>query len=115
MTITILRREKKPPVSFRPLFACALLLLSSAATAAANPTAVENLNAGDQGWKEVANIAFPSSFDSMGYIKGYASATSVNTGESITLYVSVNNPADRAYSVSIYRLGGCTIRYVTSP
>ena len=72
---------------------------------AANPTYEENLNAGDPGWRADGRLAFPPNFDAIGYIKGYASATSVNNGESLSLYVSVNNGTDNLYSISIYRLG----------
>jgi hypothetical protein len=73
--------------------------------AAANPISDENRNPGDDGWREIVNIRFGANYDSVGYIKGYASATSVNKGNAITLYVSVNNPGDPSYSISIYRLG----------
>jgi hypothetical protein len=72
---------------------------------AANPTYEENLNAGDPGWQASGGLGFPPTFDTVGYIKGYASATSVDKGESLSLYVSVNNGTDNLYSISIYRLG----------
>ncbi len=88
----------------RNIFVCAVLMLVSR-IAAANPTSDENSHTGDKGWQEIVNVPFPADYDSVGYIKGYASATSVNKGEAISLYVGVNNPADPSFSVSIYRLG----------
>ena len=41
--------------------------------------------------------------DAIGQIKGYASAVSVNKGQNITFYVSVN-PA-QSYNLDIYRIG----------
>jgi hypothetical protein len=78
-------------------------LLCAQPLQAANPTYEENLHAGDPEWK--TPVEFPPTFDAVGYIKGYASASSVNKGERLNLYVSVNNPVDRGYSISIYRLG----------
>jgi hypothetical protein len=89
---------------WRPILACGTLLYAQV-TQAGNPTYEENLQQGDPQWNEKVDIPFPANFDSVGYIKGYASSTSVNKGEALSLYVSVNSPADSAYSISIYRLG----------
>ena len=83
---------------------CACALFSQPLWAG-NPTYQENLNVGDPGWKATSNAGFPATFDAIGYIKGYASATSVNKGESLSLYVSVNNGTDNLYAIGIYRLG----------
>ncbi|PYT88051.1 MAG: hypothetical protein DMG36_24560, partial [Acidobacteria bacterium] len=70
------------------------------AVAAQNPIVVENGQPGTSGWM----IPFSSTAtDSQGQIKGYASATSVNKGENITFYVSVQ-PA-QSYVIDIYRMG----------
>src|SRR6266478_3619110 len=65
-----------------------------------NPIVLENQQPGTNQWR----IPFGSAAtDSGGQIKGYASATSVNKGENITFYVSVN-PA-QTYTIDIYRMG----------
>src|SRR6266487_40806 len=65
-----------------------------------NPIVLENQQPGTSQWR----IPFGSAAtDSGGQIKGYASATSVNKGENITFYVSVN-PA-QTYSIDVYRMG----------
>ena len=76
------------------------LLVSPAHGQASNPIVVENQQAGTSQWQ----IPFGSSAtDAVGQIKGYASATSVNKGENITFYVSVN-PAE-TYTIDVYRMG----------
>jgi hypothetical protein len=76
------------------------LLVSPAHGQASNPIMVENQQPGTSQWR----IPFGSAAtDSVGQIKGYASATSVNKGENITFYVSVN-PA-QTYTIDIYRMG----------
>jgi FG-GAP-like repeat/Viral BACON domain/Putative binding domain, N-terminal len=77
---------------------CGILLfsLASASTAlASNPIQVENAKPGDPGWALVS--------EANGEIEGYASATSINRGESIDLYVNTN-PAS-TYTLTVYRLG----------
>ena len=63
-----------------------------------NPIVVENQNSGSTNW----NLNNTGS-DAVGQIKGYASAVSINKGESITFFVSVN-PA-QTFTIDIYRLG----------
>ena len=65
---------------------------------AQNPIVVENQQAGTSQW-QIGSAAT----DAGGQIKGYASATSVNKGENITFYVSVN-PA-QTYTIDVYRMG----------
>ena len=72
---------------------------SGLAKAADNPIVIENQQPGSSGWQLTLN----SASDGTGQIKGYASATSVNKGQSITFYVSVN-PA-QSYSIDVYRIG----------
>jgi hypothetical protein len=62
-----------------------------------NPIVIENQNQGSTNW----NIG-ESGTDAVGQIKGYASAASINKGESITFYVSVN-PA-QTFTIDVYRL-----------
>src|SRR3712207_6205006 len=69
---------------------------------APNPTVVENQQPGDGGWR-IGQAGYHISEDAAGQIKGYASATSVNKGEPITFYVTVN-PA-QTFTVDIYRYG----------
>src|SRR5207249_5113802 len=73
----------------------------SPATAAAqnNPIVIENQQPGTSQWQ----ISGVRATDTDGQIKGYASAPSVNKGENITFYVSVN-PA-QTYTIDVYRLG----------
>jgi N,N-dimethylformamidase beta subunit-like protein len=76
------------------------LLVSPAHGQASNPIVVENQQPGTSQWQ----IPFGSSAtDAGGQIKGYASATSVNKGQNITFYVSVN-PA-QTYTIDVYRMG----------
>jgi hypothetical protein len=63
-----------------------------------NPIVVENQNSGSTNW----NLG-DSGSDAVGQIKGYASAASINKGESITFFVSVN-PA-QTFTIDVYRLG----------
>jgi hypothetical protein len=69
------------------------------AAAATNPIVTENQLPGSTGWLWGALI----SDDLNGQIKGFASATSVMQGDSITLYVTTNPP--QPYTIDIYRLG----------
>src|SRR5881409_3130645 len=73
----------------------------SPATAAAqnNPIVIENQQPGTSQWQ----ISGVRATDTDGQIKGYASAVSVNKGENITFYVSVN--PSQTYTIDIYRMG----------
>jgi hypothetical protein len=64
-----------------------------------NPVTVENELAGSKGWQ----INQESADDVAKQIKGYASATSVNIGGSLDLFVTVNPP--QTYAIDIYRIG----------
>lgn len=66
--------------------------------AQSNPIIIENQQPGTDQWQ----IDLRSN-DVDGQIKGYASATSVNKGEHISFYVSVN-PA-QAYTIDVFRIG----------
>ncbi|MBS2966040.1 hypothetical protein KGA66_23550 [Actinocrinis puniceicyclus] len=67
-----------------------------------NPVRVENRLPGSADWRIGAGGTVSS--DDLGrQIKGYASATSVNIGDSVDFHVSTD-PA-RAFTVSVYRLG----------
>jgi len=67
-----------------------------------SPIALENQQPGSDQWAMYAGGGIPAD-DVNKQIKGYASAASVNTGGSITFYVSVT-PAQN-YSIDIYRMG----------
>src|SRR5438309_9446398 len=71
---------------------------ASSQLAADNPIVLENQQHGSSGcfWSKAGD-------DATGQIKGYASATSVNQGESITFYVTVT-PAQR-YTTDYHRIG----------
>lgn len=72
--------------------------LPAGASAADNPIVVENQQPGTTAW-ELGTEAT----DAGGQIKGYASTTSVNKGESIDFFVTVK-PA-QTYTIDIYRMG----------
>ena len=79
----------------------------SAAPVAGNPIVVENARTGTTNW-QWTNLAFN------GEIEGYAGATSVNRGGSITLYV---NSHSAPFTLDLYRMGwyqGRGARLVTS-
>ena len=80
--------------------------LSSNNTAVAqtgsNPIVTENQNAGTGGW-QLYQSGFTVSNDATGQIQGYASSTSVNKGDQLAFYVSVN-PA-QTFRMDIYRMG----------
>src|SRR5437764_13102760 len=67
--------------------------------AADNAIVAENQLTGSNGWRLGGLV----SDDTTGQIKGYASATSVNQGESLTVSVTVNT--SQTYTIDIYRMG----------
>src|SRR5437867_3636880 len=67
-----------------------------------SPIVLENQQPGSGNWQMWLH-GIPPANDINQQIKGYASATSVNLGESITFYVTVN-PAQQ-YSMDVYRMG----------
>lgn len=78
----------------------AMGLIPSTAIAQSNPIVLENQLPGTTDWE----IPWGSAGgDVNGEIKGYASAPSVNKGESINFHVSVN-PA-QTYTIDVYRIG----------
>ncbi len=81
-------------------------LLNSAsaqsAKAGPNPIVLENQYVGSDLWQyKAANLKRAT--DLTGQVKGYASATSINKGESLTFHLTVN-PV-QSYKIEIYRLG----------
>jgi chitodextrinase len=68
-----------------------------------NPVVLENQQTGTNAWELGDVYGRPYGTDAVGQIKGYASAVSVNKGESVTFFVSVN-PA-QTYTVDVYRMG----------
>ncbi len=73
-------------------------IISLALHAGQNPVVIENSNPGTTEWRLTKWAS-----DVEMQIKGYASATSVNLGEEITFYITVN-PA-QSYNIQIYRMG----------
>ena len=72
---------------------------SAAVTVSVSNVATENQQPGSDNWAIVGVAA-----DDVGkQIKGYASATSVNKGDSITFYVSVATA--QTYTIDVYRMG----------
>jgi hypothetical protein len=68
-----------------------------------NPVVIENQQTGSSAWQLGDLYGRPYATDAVGQIKGYASATSVNKGESITFQVSVNTA--QTYTIDVYRMG----------
>ncbi|MFK7897863.1 MAG: N,N-dimethylformamidase beta subunit family domain-containing protein [Myxococcota bacterium] len=66
---------------------------------APNPIVCENALAGSEGWRIDGQL----STDTGGEIQGYASATSVDTGDSIDFHVTV--AGDASWTLEIYRMG----------
>ena len=61
---------------------------------AANPLQIENARPGTGSWR--------LSSEALGQIEGYGSATSINLGETIRIYV---NTAEQTYTINVFRLG----------
>src|SRR5438132_398826 len=68
----------------------------------ASPIVLENQQPGSANWQMLLSGLKPAD-DVSKQIKGYASATSVNKGESITFHVTVT-PA-QSYTMDVYRMG----------
>ena len=80
------------------LFFCLFLLGATAHSALANPIQVENAKAGNPEWQiDEQEVAKNNE------IEGYASPASVNSNNTIKLYI--NSTADQSYTLTIYRLG----------
>ncbi len=67
-----------------------------------NPIVTENQQLGSDQW-QLGKTGYYISSDATSQIKGYASKTSVNKGEPITFYVTVNQA--QTYTMDIYRMG----------
>ena len=74
-------------------------LIQAAPAAVGNPIITENGRSGSNEWQ----LSGPVADDANGQVKGYASATSVNQGQSLTVFVSVN-PA-QTFTIDFFRLG----------
>src|SRR5690242_11849227 len=88
-----------PKCAGLPLAAILVLTATTGIATAQNPVVTENQQAGTTSWQILKNVGS----DAVGQVKGYASATSVNKGQSITFYVSVN-PA-QTFTIDIFRMG----------
>ncbi|WP_404391282.1 N,N-dimethylformamidase beta subunit family domain-containing protein [Humibacillus xanthopallidus] len=75
---------------------------SAPVSASVNPVVVENQKPGSDGWGLGLN-GYRVADDLGKQVKGYASAASVNVGESIDLKVTVNPP--QSYTANVFRLG----------
>ncbi|HXN22403.1 MAG TPA: N,N-dimethylformamidase beta subunit family domain-containing protein, partial [Candidatus Dormibacteraeota bacterium] len=82
------------------LVVAAGIVLLPTAMAQSNPIVTENQQPGTSNWQIPWGL---SADDVTGQIKGYASATSVNKGQNITFYVSVNFA--QTYTIDVYRMG----------
>jgi chitodextrinase len=76
---------------------------ASATTALTNPVMVENQQPGSSAWQIGDLYGRPSATDNVGQIKGYASAVSVNKGQSINFHVSVSSA--QTFTIDVYRIG----------
>ncbi len=93
------RQHRITATVFRLLLAVLMLgSIPSLLPAGENPVVTENRNPGTTAWRltKWAN-------DADQQIKGFASATSINKGEEITFYVTVN-PV-QSYNIAVYRMG----------
>lgn len=72
-----------------------LCALYAGTLGAANPIQIENAKPGTGDWRMFSESV-------SGEIEGYASATSVNLGESIRIYVNTTDPT---YTMNVFRLG----------
>ena len=70
---------------------------------AQNPIVVENQQPGSNAWVFDGTNSQVLGTDSVGQIKGYASATSVNKGQNITFFVTVN--PSQTYTIDVFRMG----------
>lgn len=75
----------------------------SIAQAAPNPIQVENARPGTTAWL-ITNAAVPdvNAQTTPAAVEGYASAASINRGDSITFYVNTSDPS---YTLQVFRLG----------
>jgi uncharacterized membrane protein len=90
----------KHAVAIRLVLSGIWLAAAAGIASAQNPIVLENQQTGTNQWQ----IPFGASgSDAVGQVKGYASAVSVNKGQNITFYVSVN-PA-QTYTIDVYRMG----------
>jgi len=67
-------------------------------TTGANPIVIENQKPGTTSWQLTRKAS-----DGVGQIKGYASSTSVNKGDTIDFHISVDKAQN--YMIEIYRMG----------
>ncbi len=88
------------PVAAAALLCSGVLMLSDRSGAAGpcvgNPVVCENLNAGSVGWQISTAVTYDEQV-----LSGYGSASSVEHGHSLLLYVRSPGP----YTIDVYRLG----------
>ena len=76
---------------------------ATTSSAPSNPVVIENQQTGTTLWQLGDLYGRKYSTDAVGQIKGYASAVSVNKGETITFHVSTNTA--QTYTIDVYRMG----------
>ena len=76
---------------------------ATTSTVTTNPVVLENQKPGSSGWQIGDLEGRPYTADTVGAIKGYASAVSVNKGENITFYVRVSSA--QPIQIDVYRVG----------
>jgi NHL repeat len=89
-------RRRRPGSGLTAVLVGAVLAAPAALADAANPIAAENALPGDGGWR-LEERAGP------GQLEGYASATSVNHGEAVSVHVRADRP--RTMRWVLYRMG----------
>ncbi len=93
-TISYLNENRKGPSGLSP----SLAITIDASSAVFNAIQLENKNPGTDAWK----LVNPGD-DLIRQIKGYASETSVNLGDSIDFHISVGTAQN--YTIDVYRMG----------
>ena len=102
--ISLSKFTRRTDKVFACIVSCGLLYgLAFNSVSLANPVTDENLNVGSKGWVLSSQNSGTAATDSVGQIKGYLSATSVNKGGSIDFKVTVN-PVQK-FTIEIYRVG----------
>jgi hypothetical protein len=89
-------------------FKLAIILAAVQTAYSANPIQLENQKPGTLAW-QIGLYPYVNSNDTDQWIRGYASATSINRGEKITFNVTVNPYSWKSgavpYYIDVYRVG----------
>jgi hypothetical protein len=76
--------------------------LATVRAASPNPVVLENQQPGSDQW-HLGLPGYDTADDAVGQIKGYAGATSVNKGQPISFFITVN--PTQTYTIDLYRMG----------